>query len=127
MATRLSYFLWSSMPDQELFNLAYMGMLDDTVVLEAQVRRLLADPKAKRFAENFSVQWLGITKLTENQPLLDPVEFPGFDSTIRKALYRETVEYFYYVLTKSKNMLELINSNYTFLNKELADYYGIPG
>ncbi len=127
VATRLSYFLWSTMPDQELFNLAYMGMLQDTVVLESQVRRMLADPKAKRFAENFSVQWLGISKLTESQPLLDPVEFPGFDSTIRKALYRETVEYFYYVLTGSKNMLELITSNYTFLNKELADYYGIPG
>ena len=127
VATRLSYFLWSSMPDQELFNLAYMGQLEDTVVLEAQVRRMLADPKAKRFAENFSVQWLGISKLIDNQPMVDPEKYPGFDMAIRNALYRETVEYFYYVLTKSKNMLELVNSNYTFLSKELAAYYGIKG
>jgi hypothetical protein len=125
LATRLSYFLWSSMPDQELFNLSYMGKLQDTVVLEAQVKRMLSDPKAKRFAENFSTQWLGITKLMEDQPLLDPVKYPGFDMPVRKALYRETIEYFYYVLTESKNLMELINSNYTFLTKDLADYYGI--
>ena len=127
LATRLSYFLWSSMPDQELFNLAYMGRLQDTVVLEAQVRRMLRDPKAKRFSEDFSSQWLGITKLTEEQPLLDPEKYPGFDMKIRRALYRETIEYFYYVLTESKNLMDLINSNYTFLTKDLADYYGIPG
>jgi hypothetical protein len=127
VATRLSYFLWCSMPDQELFDLAYMGMLDDSLVLEKQVRRMLADPKSKRFAENFSSQWLGINKLMDNQPIADPETFPEFTMDIRKALYRETIEYFYYVLTQSKNMLELINSNYTFLNKELADYYGIPG
>lgn len=127
LATRLSYFLWSSMPDQELFNLAYMGRLQDTLVLEAQVRRMLADPKSKRFAENFSTQWLGVTKLLEDQPLLDPVRYPGFDMEIRKALYRETIEYFYHVLTESKNLMDLINSNYTFLTKDLADYYGIPG
>ena len=127
LATRLSYFLWSSLPDQELFNLAYLGKLQDTVVLESQVRRMLADPRAKRFAENFSTQWLGVTKLVDDQPLLDPVKYPGFDEKIRKALYRETIEYFYYVLTESKNLLELINSNYTFLTKDLADYYGIDG
>jgi hypothetical protein len=127
VATRLSYFLWSSMPDETLFNLAYQGELEDTVVLEAQVRRMLADPKAKRFAENFSTQWLGITKLIDNQPMVDPEKFPGFDMAIRKALYRETVEYFYHVLTQSKNMLDLVNSNYTFLSKELAEFYGIEG
>ena len=127
VATRLSYFLWSSMPDQELFNLAYLGMLEDTVVLESQVKRMLADPKAKRFAENFSTQWLGITKLISNQPMVDKEKYPGFDMSIRKALYRETIEYFYHVLTGSKNMLDLISSNYTFLSKELADFYGIEG
>jgi hypothetical protein len=127
VATRLSYFLWSSMPDQELFNLAYLGKLEDTVVLEAQVRRMLADPKAKRFAENFSTQWLGITKLINNQPMVDKEKYPGFDMTIRKALYRETIEYFYHVLTKSKNMLDLVSSNYTFLTKDLANFYGIEG
>ena len=127
LATRLSYFLWSSMPDQELFNLAYLGKLQDTVVLEAQVKRMLADPKAKRFAENFSTQWLGITKLMEDQPLLDPEKYPGFDMKIREALYRETIEYFYYVLTESRNLLDLVNSNYTFLTEDLARYYDIPG
>ena len=127
VATRLSYFIWSSMPDQELFNLAYLGMLEDTVVLESQVKRMLADPKAKRLAENFSTQWLGITKLISNQPMVDKEKYPGFDISIRKALYRETIEYFYHVLTGSKNMLDLISSNYTFLSKELADFYGIEG
>ena len=127
LATRLSYFLWSSMPDAELFNLAYQGRLQDTVFLEAQVKRMLDDPRAKRFAENFSTQWLGVTKLIDDQPLLDPVKFPGFDMKIRKALYRETIEYFYHVMTESKDLMDLINSNYTFLSKDLADYYGIPG
>lgn len=127
LATRLSYFLWSSMPDQELFDLAYMGKLQDTLVLEAQVKRMLRNPKAKRFAENFSTQWLGITKLMDDQPLLDPEKYPGFDTEVRKALYRETIEYFYHVLTESKNLMDLIKSNYTFLTKDLADYYGIPG
>ncbi|MBL7700159.1 MAG: DUF1592 domain-containing protein [Chitinophagaceae bacterium] len=127
VANRLSYFLWSSMPDQELFNLAYTGRLHDTAVLEAQVRRMLADPKAKRFAETFSTQWLGINKLIDNQPIADPDKYPEFDMPLRLALYRETVEYFYYVLTNSKNMLELINSNYTFANNKVADYYGLEG
>src|SRR5690606_28275627 len=111
VATRMSYLLWSSMPDPELFNLAYLGKLEDTLVLEAQVRRMLADPKTKRFAENFSTQWLGITKLINNQPMVDKEKYPGFDMTIRKALYRETVEYFYHVLTQSRNLLDLISSN----------------
>lgn len=127
VATRLSYFLWSSMPDDELFALAYAGRLQDTLVLESQVKRMLADPKAKRFAESFSTQWLGITKLKDQQPMVDEKLYPGFSQTIRQGLYRETVEYFYYVLTKSRNMLELISSDYTFLNKELADFYGIEG
>src|SRR5687767_14174619 len=127
VATRLSYFLWSSMPDDELFNLAYSGKLHDTVVLETQVRRMLADPKAKRFAETFSSQWLGISKLIDNQPIVDTEKYPDFDMPLRLALYRETVEYFYYVLTGSKNMLDLINSDYTFVNSKLADYYGVEG
>ncbi|MEP7321314.1 MAG: DUF1592 domain-containing protein [Saprospiraceae bacterium] len=126
LATRLSYFLWSTMPDQELFELAYKGQLHDSAVLAAQVRRMLIDPKVKRFAENFSGQWLGITKLLENQPMVDAEKFPGFDMAIRKQLYQEAVEYFYYVMTKS-NFLDLIQSNYSFLNKDLAAYYGIEG
>src|SRR5690606_25589151 len=91
VANRLSYFLWSSMPDQELFDLAYAEKLHDTLVLEAQVRRMLADPKAKRFAETFASQWLGITKLIDDQPIVDPKKYPEFDMPLRQALYRETV------------------------------------
>jgi hypothetical protein len=127
VASRLSYFLWSSMPDDELFSLAYAGRLHDTTVLEAQVRRMLADPKSKRFAETFASQWLGITKLLDNQPIVDEKLYPDFDMPLRLALYRETVEYFYYVLTGSKNMMDLINSDYTFVNERLANYYGIEG
>lgn len=127
VASRLSYFLWSSMPDQELFSLAYAGKLHDTVVLETQVRRMMADPKAKRFAETFSTQWLGITKLIDNQPIVNSEKYPEFDMPLRLALYRETVEYFYYVLTGSKNMMDLISSNYTFVNRRLGDFYNIKG
>ncbi len=127
LATRLSAFLWSSMPDQELFDLAYQGKLQDTAILAAQARRMLRDPKAKRFAENFAVQWLGIGKLLEKEPIVDTDKFPGFEINIRQSLYQETVEYFYYVLTGSKNLLDLINSDYAFLNKDLATYYGIDG
>ncbi|MDZ4710485.1 MAG: DUF1592 domain-containing protein [Saprospiraceae bacterium] len=127
VATRMSYFLWSSLPDQELFDLAYTGKLDDTLVIEAQVKRMLADPKSKRLAESFTVQWLGITKLIDNQPMADPELFPDFDHRIRKALYQEAIEYFYYVLTKSKNLQDLIHSDYTFLNNDLAKFYGIEG
>ncbi|MDA0195780.1 MAG: DUF1592 domain-containing protein [Bacteroidetes bacterium] len=127
LASRLSYFLWNSMPDQELFDLAYMGKLQDTLVLEAQVHRMLADPKSKRFAETFSTQWLGITKLLGNEPIADMEIFPEFNNEIREALYSETVEYFYHVLTNNNNMMELINSNYAFLNEDLAAYYGIEG
>ena len=127
VANRLSYFLWNSMPDQELFDLAHKGKLQDTAVLALQVKRMMADPKAKRFAESFASQWLGIKKLLDDEPLVDEDKFPGFDMQIRKDLYTESVEFFYYVLTKGKNFLDLINSDYSILNKTLATYYGIEG
>ena len=127
LASRLSYFFWSSMPDKELFDLAYLGLLQDTVVLERQVKRMLADPKAKRFAESFSSQWLGIAKLIEKGPVVDQEKYPDFDMETRQLLYDEAVEYFYHALTEEKNLLKLVNSNYTFLNEKLADYYGIEG
>ncbi|MFC4871530.1 DUF1592 domain-containing protein [Negadavirga shengliensis] len=128
LATRLSYFLWSSMPDDELFQLAVEGKLQDDGVLEAQVRRMLDDPKSLRFAESFVSQWLGINKLKDpNAPLADLAKFPMFTEAIREAMYKETTAYFYHVLTESKNFLDLINSDYSFLNKDLASYYGISG
>ncbi len=127
VANRLSYFLWNSMPDQELFELAYQNKLQDTFVLTYEVKRMLADPKSKRFAESFASQWLGIKKLLDPEPLIDTDKFPGFDEKIRKDLYTESIEYFYHVLTQSKNFLDLINSDYAILNKNLAMYYGIDG
>jgi hypothetical protein len=127
VANRLSYFLWASCPDEALFELAYKGKLQDTLVLENQVKRMLASPKAKRFAVNFAVQWLGITKLLEPQPLVDEAMYPGFDVALRKDLYNEAGEYFYHVLTKSKNMMDLVNSNYSILNGRLANFYGVKG
>lgn len=128
LATRLSYFLWSSMPDEELFQMAVEGKLQDDSILEAQVKRMLEDPKALRFAESFVTQWLGINKLKDpNAPLADLAKFPMFTEAIREAMYRETTAYFYHVLTESENFLDLINSNYSFLNEDLATYYGING
>lgn len=128
MATRLSYFLWSSMPDQELFQLAAAGKLQEDHVLETQVARMLEDPKALRFAESFVTQWLGITKLKDpNAPLGDLAKFPLFTEAIKDAMYRETTAYFYHILTDGGSFLHLIKSNYTFLNEDLAEFYGVTG
>lgn len=127
LASRLSYFLWSSVPDDELLELANQEKLQDSVVLAAQVKRMLHDPRARRFANIFSSQWFGINKLTDNKPLADPEKFPEFTPSIRKAMYDEATTYFYHILTKSQNFLELIDSDYTFLNEELATFYGFPG
>ncbi|WP_051359852.1 DUF1592 domain-containing protein [Adhaeribacter aquaticus] len=126
LASRLSYFLWSTLPDKELFDAAYRGDLEDPAVLKLQVRRMLQDPKAKRFAESFSTQWFGVSRLKDTNPV-DPGRFPEMTPSLRNAMYQETVEYFYHVLTKSRNFLELIDSDYTFLNEELAKHYGIAG
>lgn len=126
LASRLSYFLWSSMPDDSLFQLAVTGKLQDQKVLEGQVKRMLDDPKSIRFSESFVSQWLGITKLRDpNAPLADQAKFPDFTPSIREAMFRETTAFFHHVLTESKNFLELINSDYSILNEPLANYYGI--
>lgn len=126
LATRLSYFLWSSMPDQALFDAAYRQNLHDPQVLARQVERMLQDPKARRFSESFITQWMGITQLKESSPV-DPERFPFFTDELRLSMYRETVDYFHHVLTESRNFLDLIDSDYTFLNENLAAHYGIEG
>lgn len=126
LATRLSYFLWSTLPDRELFDAAYRGELQDSVVLTRQVQRMLKDPKAKNFAESFVTQWFGISRFRDTNPL-DPERFPEMTLSLREAMYYEMVEYFYYVLIKSRNFLDLLDSDYTFLNEELAAHYGIAG
>ncbi|MCC5938577.1 MAG: DUF1592 domain-containing protein [Lunatimonas sp.] len=128
IATRLSYFLWSSMPDEELFQLAAEGKLQSEEILDQQVDRMLDDPKALRFSESFVSQWLGITKLKDpNAPLADAGRFPQFTEAIKDAMYKETTAYFHHVLTEGNNFLDLINSDYTFVNKELAGFYGLDG
>jgi len=126
LASRLSYFLWSTLPDQELFNAAYEGTLQDTAVLRQQVIRMLKDPRARNFAESFSTQWFGINHFRETNPV-DPTRFPELTPSLREAMYYEVVEYFNYVLNGSHNFLDLIDSDYTFLNEELAKHYGISG
>ncbi len=128
LATRLSYFLWASMPDEELFALAAEGKLQEDEVLSQQVSRMLEDPKSLRFAESFISQWLGITKLRDpNFPLAELAKFPMFTEAIKEAMFKETTAFFYHVITESKNFLDLIKSDYTFLNRDLAEYYGIDG
>ncbi|QHT69648.1 DUF1592 domain-containing protein [Rhodocytophaga rosea] len=126
LANRLSYFLWSTFPDQELFEVAYRDDLHNPAVLSKQVQRMLKDPRAKRFSESFSTQWFGISKLKETSPV-DPERFPEFTPSLRKAMYQEMSDYFHHVLTERKNFLDLLDSDYTFLNEELARHYGIPG
>ncbi len=126
LASRLSYFLWSTLPDKELFEAAYRSDLQDPAVLNRQVKRMLQDPKAKRFAESFATQWFGVSRLRENNPV-DPKRFPEMTPSLRNAMYQEVVEYFYHVLTERRNFLDLVDSDYTFLNEELARHYGISG
>jgi Protein of unknown function (DUF1592)/Protein of unknown function (DUF1588)/Protein of unknown function (DUF1587)/Protein of unknown function (DUF1585)/Protein of unknown function (DUF1595)/Ca-dependent carbohydrate-binding module xylan-binding/Planctomycete cytochrome C len=123
LATRLSYFLWSSMPDDELLKLAEQGKLRRN--LEAQVRRMLKDPKAGELVNNFADQWLQIRNLAAVSP--DPESFPRFDEKLRAAMEKETELYFNYVMTQDRSVLEFIDSDYTFVNEPLAKLYGILG
>jgi len=124
LATRLSYFLWSSMPDEELFQLAEQGKLRHSEVLEAQVRRMLKDPKAKALSENFAGQWLQLRNLQTLQP--DKGLFPAWDELLRQSMIREAELYFEYIVQNDRSILEFLDSNYTFVNGRLARHYGIP-
>lgn len=124
LATRLSYFLWSTMPDDELRAVADRGELTHPEILEQQVRRMLADPRAISLAENFVGQWLELRKVDTLQP--DPKIFSKFDPALRKAMRQETELLFRTILTENRSITELLDANYTFVNKRLADHYGIP-
>ena len=127
LATRLSFFLWCSLPDVELLEAAYREDLHQPELLRLHVRRMLGDPKSKRMAESFVSQWLEIDNLTQPNFEKDKDQFPGFDQELRNAMHGETVEYFYHTLNGSRDFLELLNGRYTFLNAKLADHYGIQG
>ena len=125
LASRLSFFLWSTVPDDELLELATAGRLSQPATLERQVRRMLASPKAQAIADNFGGQWLQLRNLRNKQP--NSHEYPDFDDNLRVALQTETEMFFSSVLREDRSILELMTADYTFLNERLARHYGIPG
>jgi hypothetical protein len=125
LASRLSFFLWSTIPDDQLITLASQGKLRDPVVLEQQVKRMLADDRSEALVKNFAGQWLLLRNLPNVQP--DPNEFPNFDDNLRQAFRRETEMFFGSILREDRNVLDLLTADYTFVNERLAKHYGIPG
>ena len=125
LASRLAFFLWSSLPDNALLTMAEQGRLGDPAELERQVRRMLADPRAVALVENFAGQWLFLRNLRTVEP--DATAFPGFDDNLRRALRRETELFFESVMREDRGVLELLTADYTFVNGRLAEHYGIPG
>ncbi len=126
MASRLSYFLWSSMPDEELLKLAGENKLQDDAVLEAQVRRMLAHDKAKAFTKNFAGQWLRFEEVF-NTVDPDRRKFPDFNGELRQAMYDEIFAFCDHLFRKNGRMLDCLDSDYSFLNEQLAKVYEIPG
>ena len=124
LASRLSFFLWSSIPDDELLDLADTGRLTDPSVLEQQVRRMLRDERSRELVSNFGGQWLYTRNMASALP--DPVAFPDFNDNLRQAMRRETELFFEDVVREDRSVLEFLTSRTTFLNERLARHYGIP-
>lgn len=125
LASRLSYFLWSSMPDERLFELAGAGELAKPAVLDAEVRRMLADPKARALTDNFAAQWLQLRRLPSARPSTE--FFPTLTPALRQAMYEETALLFESIRREDRSLLTLLNANYTFVNGPLAEHYGMAG
>jgi len=125
LASRLSFFLWSSIPDDQLITIASQGKLKDPAVLEQQVKRMLADDRSEALVKNFAGQWLLLRNLPNVQP--DPNEFPNFDDNLRQAFRRETEMFFESIMREDRNVLDLLTADYTFVNERLAKHYGIEG
>ena len=125
LASRLSFFLWSTIPDEELLSLAVAGELSDPTVLDRQVARMLVDPRADALVHNFAGQWLYLRNMEQVAP--DPVEFPAFDDNLRHAFSRETEMFLVSQLREDHSVLELLEADYTFMNERLAKHYGVPG
>ncbi len=125
LAARLSYFLWSSMPDDELFQLAARGALRRGDTLRTQTRRMLADPRAQALSANFAGQWLQTRRLDELAP--DPTLFPEFDESLRSAMRRETQLFCRSIQDEDRSILDFLDADYTFVNERLARHYGFPG
>ncbi len=124
LASRLSFFVWSSIPDDELLDLAVAGTLRDPDVLEQQVRRMLSDPRASAIVDNFVGQWLLLRNVAALRP--DPYKDPDFDEGLRRSLRRETELFFENVIREDRSVVELLTADYTFLNERLAEHYDIP-
>lgn len=125
LASRLSYFLWSSMPDETLFGLAEAGKLREPAVLRGQVDRMLNDPRAKAFTENFTGQWLSLRAIDATSP--DRMLYPEYDDILKTASLKETKLFFEEVLKHDLSLTNFVSSDFTFLNARLAKHYGIPG
>jgi hypothetical protein len=125
LASRLSFFLWKSIPDDELLEVATKGRLSNPTVRAQQVRRMMADPKAKRWMNDFVGQWLTVRNIAAQEP--DPDVFPEFDDNLRQAMEAETQLFFASQVREDHGLLELLRANYTFLNQRLAQHYGVPG
>jgi cytochrome c551/c552 len=124
LASRLSFFLWSSIPDDELLSLAIQGKLHEPAVLERETRRMLADERSDALAANFAGQWLYLRDLKSSNP--DGREFPDFDDNLRQAFQRETEMLFESIQREDRSVLDLLDADYTFVNERLAKHYGIP-
>jgi hypothetical protein len=125
LASRLSYFLWSSMPDPELLHAAETGKLHEPAVLDSQVKRMLGDPRSSALAENFAGQWLEIRNLDSIKP--DPDRYLLWGPELKDAMKTETLMFFSYVLHENRPLEDFLDARYTFLNERLAKFYGIPG
>jgi hypothetical protein len=124
LASRLSYFLWSRGPDDELLRVAAQGKLKDATVLEQQTRRMLADPRSEALAANFAGQWLNLRGMSAVAPL--PMLYPDFDDPLRQAMRREVELLFDSIVRENRNVTDLLTADYTFVNERLAKHYGIP-
>ena len=125
LASRLSFFLWSSIPDEELLDAAIRGDLSDPDVLEAQVRRMLRDRRSRALVDNFAGQWLLLRNIPTVQP--DPILFPTFDENLRAAFQRESELFVESIMREDRSVVDLIAADYTFVDARLAAHYGIPG
>jgi hypothetical protein len=124
LASRLSFFLWSSIPDDELIDLAAKGQLSQPAVFDAQVRRMLRDPKSSALVDNFAAQWLHARNLRNATP--DKSDFPDFDDNLRQAFERELKLFVASIIREDRNVLDLMTADHTFVNERLARHYGIP-